>query len=190
MPLNAEGLITFEKEVELLPYKPSILPVCSAIYMIVNIYNDKYYIGSAVDVRNRITYHLSRLNRNLHHNQHLQGAWNLYGKDAFIYLILEKCSKEQLEFKEQLWMDRLKANDPEQGYNIRKQANSNQGHKWSEASKLNMANLKKGKPRSEETKEKLRKANLGKTGRKNTLETKIKMSEAAKLRWQKYHASK
>ena len=158
--------------------------------MIINIINDKCYIGSAVDVRNRVNYHLSVLSRNLHHNGYFQAAWNKYGKENFIYLILEKTSKEDLEIKEQWWIDRLKASNPKRGYNLRKQANSNQGHKWSEEAKLNLSNVKKGKPRSAETKEKLRKANLGKTGRKNTEETKLKMSNAAKIRWQKYHDAK
>ena len=177
--VNSEGFITLKREAQLLPYKPRPLPVIPAIYMIVNICNDKYYIGSAVDVRNRVTYHLSRLNRNLHHNGHLQGAWNLYGKEAFVYLILEKTNRESLELKEQEWIDKLNANNPAIGYNIRKIANSNQGHKWSEEAKLNLSNIKKGKPRSEETKEKLRQANLGKT---QSAETAQKRSVAMKGR--------
>lgn len=176
MQLDDNGLITLDRKAIL---KPRPLPVCSAIYMIVNTVNDKYYIGSAVDVRNRITYHLSRLNRNIHHNQHLQKAWNKYGKEAFVYLILEKVSKENLEVKEQAWMDRLKANDPEIGYNIRKQANSNQGYKHTEEAKEKVRASKIGKPRSEETKEKLRQANLGK---KQSLETAQKRSASMKGR--------
>lgn len=147
--------------------------------MILNIKNDKCYIGSAVDVRNRVNYHLSVLSRNIHHNAHLQKAWNKYGKDAFIYLILEKTDRINLEGKEQAWIDKLKASTPEHGYNIRKLANSNQGYKHTEEAKQKVANSKKGKPRSEETKEKLRLANLGK---KQSIETAQKRSKAMKGR--------
>ena len=169
----------------------NLLPkATSAIYIIINILNDKYYIGSAVNVKQRINDHLSQLDRNIHDNSYLQASWNKHGKTAFIYLILEKTSKDQLEAKEQHWIDLLESNNSKIGYNLRKIANSNQGHKWSEEAKVNLSNIKKGKPRSEETKEKLRIANLGKTGRKNTPEQRARQSEAAKLRWQKYHAAK
>lgn len=203
MSLNPDGLITLQRQVELLPYQPRPFLNISAIYMIANIINDKYYIGSAKNVRLRTTFHKYQLRNNKHDNKHLQGAWNLYGESNFIFLILEKATFEKLEEKEQTWIDALNANNPDTGYNLRIKATSNQGHKLSEETKKKMGNSKRGKPRSNETKEKLRLANLGKTqsketaqkrsnsmkGKLQTPEHRAKLSEAAKLRWQRYHAN-
>lgn len=46
------------------------------IYCIENILNDRKYIGQSVDIQMRFYGHKSKLNRNIHDNQHLQFAWN------------------------------------------------------------------------------------------------------------------
>ena len=56
----------------------------SGIYLIVNLVNGKRYIGSSVDIYNRLHDHLSNLKHNRAHNAHLQAAWNKYGDKAFI----------------------------------------------------------------------------------------------------------
>lgn len=62
------------------------------VYKIVNLLNGKKYIGSAASkggIRKRWNEHISGLNNNKHHNKHLQSSWNKYGKDNFIFEILE-----------------------------------------------------------------------------------------------------
>lgn len=52
------------------------LPAESGIYVIVNITNDKKYVGSSKNMRTRIYYHVNFLQNNQHRNVHLQRAWN------------------------------------------------------------------------------------------------------------------
>jgi len=61
------------------------------IYVIENVHNNKFYIGSSVDINRRWAVHKSRLNRNIHHTPHLQSAWNLYGPSAFVFTIIKEC---------------------------------------------------------------------------------------------------
>lgn len=58
------------------------------IYQIKNTVNGKSYIGSSVDIKRRKKEHKGRLRNNSHENQHLQGAWNKYGEDAFEFSIV------------------------------------------------------------------------------------------------------
>lgn len=133
----------------------------SGIYQIVNKLNGKIYVGSAINLNNRFSSHVSKLFKNKHVNVYLQRAWNKYGKEAFEFLILEYVDdKAKLTTKEQNWIDWLKSSDPDYGYNIRKIANSNLGLKY---------------PAS--VGEKVRKANLGKI---HSVERRLKNSEANK----------
>jgi group I intron endonuclease len=54
------------------------------IYRIINKINDKFYIGSSDNIERRFSRHLLDLKKNKHDNQHLQNAWNKYGKEASI----------------------------------------------------------------------------------------------------------
>ena len=85
----------------------------SGIYQIHNQVDGKCYIGSSVNIRSRWRAHLTSLRHNRHHNAHLQVAFAEYGKEAFIFEILEKTDPENLLIREQHYLDMLK---PE--YNI------------------------------------------------------------------------
>jgi group I intron endonuclease len=91
----------------------------SGIYQIKNIINNHIYIGSSKDVSKRIIVHRSSLNRNKHHSQYLQRAWNMYGEDKFEFLIIEECSQDSLISREQHYLDTF---HPE--YNISKNSTS------------------------------------------------------------------
>lgn len=77
------------------------------IYKITCVPNGKIYIGSSVDVRNRWWNHKSQLKHQKHTNQHLQRAYDKYGKEAFLWEVIEECSKEQLRLREQHYLDTL-----------------------------------------------------------------------------------
>ena len=129
------------------------------VYKITNTLTKKYYIGSAVDLNNRFKCHKQLLKNNKHYNSHLQSSYNKYGKENFIYEIIEtNDNKENIIEREQYWIDFLEANNTKKGYNKRITALSNLGIKS-----------------SEKTKEKLRLSHLG---HKQSDETKIKISES------------
>lgn len=109
------------------------------IYKIQNIVNLHSYIGSAVNINNRWSVHVATLNRGTHHCRHLQNAWNKYGKDNFLFSIIETCNKEELVVREQYWLDAL---SPE--YNIARYANSSQGIEFSpeRRAKISQAQLR------------------------------------------------
>jgi len=62
----------------------------SGIYKIINVVNNKFYVGSAVDLRRRKTRHFSELRLGKHNNAHLQAAWNKYGEKAFTFVVIEE----------------------------------------------------------------------------------------------------
>jgi group I intron endonuclease len=76
------------------------------LYSIVHKASGKLYIGSSVNIKDRITTHLRNLNRNTHHCNHLQRAWNLYGESAFtMSAILQAPSIEYAREIEQRYLD-------------------------------------------------------------------------------------
>jgi group I intron endonuclease len=62
----------------------------SGIYKIINVVNNKFYVGSAVDLRRRKTRHFSELRTGRHNNKHLQAAWNKYGEKSFTFVVVEE----------------------------------------------------------------------------------------------------
>lgn len=167
-----------------------------AIYKITNIINDKIYVGSAIFLQSRWRQHRSDLNLNKHGNQLLQNAWNKYGEWLFKFEILEKVwDKTKLIEREQYWIDLLKTNQRETGYNLTIIARSRLGVKASKEALERMSKSKIGLkqpryaviaralaitsiPRSEETKLKI--SNSHKKGKKISDEQRAKISNSLK----------
>jgi group I intron endonuclease len=80
----------------------------SGIYKIINIVNNKFYIGSSKELSKRWTQHKSKLKYNKHGNIILQRSWNKYGKECFIFEIIEECDVAFLLEREQFFLDTLK----------------------------------------------------------------------------------
>lgn len=136
----------------------------SGIYAI-NV-NNKYYVGSAINLKVRRHSHKKKLNNNYHPNIHLQRAYNKY--QNFEFIVLEYCEIEILLERERYWIDRW--NVCELGYNKRRIPNSNLGLKWSEETRAKMKISSKAafNPRG--------------TGRKMTEEEKLEISNRMKGR--------
>ena len=86
----------------------------TGIYYIVNKTNNKFYIGSTRRVGKgpadsgfykRWAIHISDLSKNKHRNQHLQNAWNKYGKENFDFRIVEFVEPEYCIEIEQTYLD-------------------------------------------------------------------------------------
>src|SRR5579884_2546151 len=60
------------------------------IYAIVNTVTGERYIGSSSKITERFTDHRWNLRRGTHHSASLQKAWNTYGEDKFLFIILEE----------------------------------------------------------------------------------------------------
>lgn len=78
----------------------------SGIYEIKNITNNKIYIGSSNNVYKRKREHFSSLKNGTHCNEHLQRAYNLYGKNNFKFKIVEICEENDLLKIEQAYLDK------------------------------------------------------------------------------------
>lgn len=135
----------------------------SGIYRITCIANGRIYIGSAVNIQSRWRIHLHHLRQNKHHSITMQRAWQKYGEEAFTFEVIELVLAPFLLEREQHWLDTLQPFS-QHGFNTDRIAGSRYGY-----------------APSPETREKLRKANLGKT---YSEETKRKHSEEGKLRTQ------
>ena len=64
--------------------------------MIYNKQNDKKYIGSSINLYERLHKHFSLLRNNKHENQYLQNAFNKSGVENFDIKILKFCKEEEL----------------------------------------------------------------------------------------------
>jgi len=64
------------------------------IYKIINVVNNKFYVGSAVDLKRRKTRHFSELRTGKHNNRHLQAAWLKYGEQAFVFVVVEELGQD------------------------------------------------------------------------------------------------
>lgn len=75
------------------------------IYKIINIVNNKFYVGSAVNYEKRKARHLWRLRRGDHANKHLQAAWVKYGEASFVFAVVEQVSEDRdLLAAENVWL--------------------------------------------------------------------------------------
>ena len=82
---------------------------CPSIYKIVNRKSGKYYVGSSINAPRRWKEHQYYLNKNTHHNDYLQRAWNKYGSPEFDFVLVEKfpdtMSDQELLNEEQKWLN-------------------------------------------------------------------------------------
>jgi len=127
------------------------------IYKILNIVNNKVYIGQTTKkhAQLRFSNHIYELNKKTHYNEHLQRSWCKYGEESFLFEILEIChSFPQLDEQEVFWISHFNSINPSFGYNI---ALGGKGrHSVSNATRLKLSIKGKG--------------NKSRTGQKDTPE--------------------
>lgn len=79
--------------------------MANVIYKIINIQNQKFYVGSAVDFDARRNRHLNALRKGDHHCAHLQAAWRKYGAGSFIFVVVQEVPAGQdLLEAENVWL--------------------------------------------------------------------------------------
>lgn len=88
------------------------------VYFIINLINNKIYVGSSTCTENRKSTHFSALIKGVHKNSYLQHAYNKYGKNAFIFHVIERdIPLENLFERELYWINYKQSNNPIYGYN-------------------------------------------------------------------------
>jgi group I intron endonuclease len=149
------------------------------IYQIINIQNQRVYIGQTKNYNSRFRQHKNKLLSNKHNNLILQTDFNTYTDENFIYQVVECCldlTQDYVDSREQYWID-----NSSKVYNVVKIITR---RFWPSCS----LNRRIGVKLSEETKQKLSDSKKGKTlgkdnhfyGKKHTEETKLKISAAKK----------
>ena len=75
------------------------------IYKIINVINNKFYVGSAEDFTRRKRVHWWMLRRGTHANKHLQSAWAKYKEQAFTFVIVEELNEiADILAAENIWL--------------------------------------------------------------------------------------
>lgn len=91
------------------------------IYRIKSKIDQRYYIGSSIDIDRRFKQHQWDLNKKVHPNPLLQNFVNKYGIDNLLFELIEETTLNQLLIKEQEYLDKL---DIESNFNISKNASA------------------------------------------------------------------
>lgn len=90
----------------------------TGIYRITNVLNGKCYVGQAVDVPERWKQHIKRgLGAEVPTKNKLYPAMQEIGPENFIFELLEECSRDKLNEREDYWQDFYQAK--EFGYSIK-----------------------------------------------------------------------
>lgn len=132
--------IKFLKQQELKTERPGI-------YSIKSLSNGRIYIGSAINIANRIFEHTRKLKQKDHCNIHLQNTYDKYGENDLEFSILYFCKEEDLlkneqrfinEYKERIGWDNM--------FNISPTAGSSLGRECSDETKQKISSTKLDNP--------------------------------------------
>lgn len=93
------------------------------IYRILNTINNKFYIGSSVNLRKRLYEHRRLLRLGKHENYHLQNAFTKYGEENFKFEIIEVLKEVPKDIRvlrdlETDYIQKFKSYDQSIGYNV------------------------------------------------------------------------
>lgn len=140
---------------------------------------ETFYVGSAVNLKRRLGYHIYRLSRKTHPNPKMQAAWNVHGIGQFHFGTLETVPEATLIQAEQRWLDLLQCGRRRDCFNHLTIANSHRGVRRSPetCAKISAAKLARPVSPSLETRELMRAAKIG---RKLSAEHKIKIGNASR----------
>lgn len=177
LALGLASLATDQRGLFIYPVKERRQKMTSGIYYIVNTVNNKRYIGSSTNIKQRWSMHKSTLNRGIHRNVFLQRSWYKYGPDAFEFRLVEVViNPADLIGREQEHIDLCPW---EESYNIRTIADSNRGIKFTDEHRANIAAAARGRKHSDETKVKM---SVSRMGRRQSPEASARKSASTKGR--------
>ena len=129
----------------------------------------------------RFNSHKNNINKKIKHP--LYSAFKKYGINNFEFIIIEYVLDiNELNKREQYWLDYYKSYNRDFGYNLRSKAETNRGLVITEEHRNKIALAQTGKKHTNETKEKMRLAKLDKKRGSHNLEHKLKISLSTKGR--------
>lgn len=134
------------------------------IYLIENDQNHKRYVGQSRNIENRWKRHRRGFDSGKHENRYMQRAVNL--GQTFTFSVLEECKADQLDKLERKWIKHFHSNNYRYGYNL--DDGGNYGKTLAARNltrRTGRDNPNYGRRTSEETKEKQRKASIGKNNK-------------------------
>jgi group I intron endonuclease len=134
------------------------------IYLITNNVNGKVYVGKLAHKRKLWNYWAENVAKALKHRMnkpYLYAAIRKHGAENFSVKQIDQCKDPdelcQLEIK---WIAQYQSNNPDKGYNLTIGGEGNSGHLVSAEARAKIGASHKGKPLSEEHKQKLRERKL------------------------------
>lgn len=74
------------------------------VYAIINILNNRFYVGGAVDLKKRLDNHFCRLRLNKHANSKLQASYDKHGRENFVFRVIEYTDRHDLSEREDIWI--------------------------------------------------------------------------------------
>lgn len=160
----------------------------AAIYRFVNQINQKCYVGQSLNPIKRMKEHLAASKNG--DKKPLYAAIRKYKEENFIFEILEECSIELLNEREQYWITHFDSYNRRKGYNLTTGGKQCQFGPMSEEHKRKIGEAnkisKKGSTLSEATRQKLSESLMGHegywAGKKMSEEHKQKISDGNKGR--------
>lgn len=159
------------------------LPKLPAIYKLFDIQTGKFYIGSSMNLRHRIYNHNYRFNKNIHSNPIMQALWNKDKSRLYIEIqfFFNEISKENLLKYEQLSLDASKVGTNPMCMNVLPIAGSHFGVKRSPETREKLRKINLGRIVSNETKLKQRNAKIGKKQTKEHIKNRTKNAKGKKI---------
>jgi group I intron endonuclease len=173
--------------------------IICGVYAIKNLITGQHYVGCAVDINRRWCEHKSDLKNNKHDNDYLQRSWNKYTKNNFEFFVVQECEENCIFEYERYYIKMYQSRADKMGFNLndggrdgparpteetRKKMSESGKERFTEEVRKEWSERfsGEGNPRygaimSEETKNKISVANMG---RKASEETKLKQSKMRK----------
>jgi len=151
----------------------------AGVYCLVNLINGHTYIGSSINLANRMRNYLNNtfLKNIKNRNMPIAEALLKYGQNHFALLIVEYVDVKELTLRETYFITTLLPY-----YNVLKQGYSSLGYKHTEETKRMLSELAKNRTHSDETKALISRALTGENNpfynKNHSVESKLRMIEA------------
>ncbi len=127
------------------------------VYLIRNLVNNKVYVGQTKNFNQRKYGHRYAMKKGV--ERPLYRAMRKYGFENFTFEVLEECTDESINEREQHWVVQFDSFNPERGYNLT--SGGNQDTNVSEETKRKLSESLRGKSKTDEHKRRISDSRMG-----------------------------